>query len=75
MKRPPFFRLSLLFLAATFLYALFRAFTDLGPRWPLALLLGLFLLFFFLDIFRDVRREKKAAQAKGQEFDTSEEEG
>lgn len=63
MKHPPFFRLSLLFLAATFLYALFRAFTDLGPRWPLALLLGLFLLFFFLDIFRDVRREKKAAQS------------
>lgn len=63
MKHPPFFRLAFLFLGAAFLYALFLAFTGLGSRWLLALLLGLFLLFFFGDIFRDVRREKKAAQS------------
>lgn len=63
MKHPPFFRLAFLFLGAAFLYALFLAFTGLGSRWLLALLLGLFLLFFFGDIFRDVRREKKATQS------------
>lgn len=69
MKKPSLTGCTLLFFFLMVGYALFRAFTDLGPRWPLVLLAGLFLLFFALDVAGDLRRERKAARPLEEDCD------